>query len=223
MRGYNRQITHHSSCTCAIACVIPSESLRHLQNRGLVGAHSPTLNTENQKPVAGFHKTDYIYTTSRKPGALSSPLFWSILYSFSKKLRAPTAGARSHMWRFDRTLTPQRARHAPHSSFPTFCPHLHAYFSRFLPPVPLSASIPLKSQSYPHRPVPFGWQICNFMRQWFFIYEKTPFRRETHRIMGCTAQSQWNDRVNPHNWGVRVTRWERDLRRELSPGLNELK
>lgn len=38
-----------------------------------------------------------------------------------------------NMWRFDRTLSPDRARHAPHSSLLNFCTHLHALPSFSLP------------------------------------------------------------------------------------------
>lgn len=95
----------------------------------------PQSRTKTGNRYAVFSLTRFLFpetsTTSRKPGALfqpfSTPSFFYFFNFNPKKHQIDFLGPHStHMWRFDRTLTPHRACHAPLSSFLYFCTHLHA-------------------------------------------------------------------------------------------------
>lgn len=96
---------------------------------------APTVPYQNRKPVRCFllhpvfisrNQYDLPKTRSSFPAFFYSFIFY--FFNFNpKKHQIDFRGPHStHMWRFDRTLTPHRACHAPLSSFLYFCTHLHA-------------------------------------------------------------------------------------------------
>jgi hypothetical protein len=98
---------------------------------------APIVPKQNRKPVTGFSlssfRPKYDFPKTRSP----FPSFdYCFLFCFCKILEKPGApgGVGSHdMWRFDRTLTPLRVRHAPLFSFINFCTYLHAILHHIFP------------------------------------------------------------------------------------------
>lgn len=105
------------------ACVPLREPLRHVQNCWPSWRPQSRTKTGNRSPVLsirGFPKTNHI-TTSRKPGALSNPFSGQFYIPFPKTTSSKVGSTRP-LWRFDRTLTPQRSCHAPASSVHVLSP-----------------------------------------------------------------------------------------------------
>lgn len=84
-------------------------------------AHSPNTKTGNQSLV---------FVT--KPLSIQFPKTRSLL-PFKNRSMKRERDLLHNMWRFDRTLSPDRGRHALHCSLLNFCTHLHALPSFSLP------------------------------------------------------------------------------------------
>lgn len=100
---------------------------------------APIVANQNQIPVTSFAQNQFLYFPKTRSSFPISPFFFGLKKKEKDTESFRWASLTLYMWRFDRTLTPLRVRHAPDSSSLKFCTHLHGTFNHL--PLPYQITI----------------------------------------------------------------------------------